>query len=484
MQKKVMAWLVVLVLIFSAAGGLTTKVAADAPEKPLMEVQAWELIAAMNTLRMSYGLPALIEDPIVNAVAQSTAQIMADTLASWHIGGAPERIQAAGYGGGAKVYATENFAVGGDGITIDQIMVYWADESHMLPAVKPYYCHVGAGTARASNGMTYFVLQAAYVAGQQCAATTYPTNPDQPGPGGTPVVPVVPMIIVPVEVAEADENGRVIHEVKPGQSFWSIAVAYQVTIKDILQANNLSESYKLQIGDELNIPVPGTEGVPTPTPVGVVVTATPDSTGRVLHEVQIYQNLSTIGAAYGVAVDTLLSLNGLTVEDPLQIGQKLLVKGPDVTPTPTTPPLTPIQMLTPAADGMYYHEVREGQNPSWIAGYYGVPLTDLVAWNGNDASRVWYPGEKMLLQVTPPATITPTPSPTPTETPVPTPTATPLPSNPPQPTAATSPTVTQVPEEHTTGADTTTFVGIAAGMLAAALIGYFVWSNRKHKTGE
>ena len=29
-----------------------------------------ELILAMNTLRVSHGLPALIEDPIVNAVAQ------------------------------------------------------------------------------------------------------------------------------------------------------------------------------------------------------------------------------------------------------------------------------------------------------------------------------------------------------------------------------------------------------------------------------
>ena len=36
-----------------------------------------ELILAMNTLRVSNGLPALIEDPIINAVAQSTAETMA-----------------------------------------------------------------------------------------------------------------------------------------------------------------------------------------------------------------------------------------------------------------------------------------------------------------------------------------------------------------------------------------------------------------------
>jgi uncharacterized protein YkwD len=50
---------------------------AEQPEVPSSQVSAYELIIAMNTLRVAYGLPALVEDPIVNAVAQSTAQIMA-----------------------------------------------------------------------------------------------------------------------------------------------------------------------------------------------------------------------------------------------------------------------------------------------------------------------------------------------------------------------------------------------------------------------
>ena len=39
---------------------------------PSGQVSAYDLIIAMNTLRVSNGLPALIEDPIINAVAQST----------------------------------------------------------------------------------------------------------------------------------------------------------------------------------------------------------------------------------------------------------------------------------------------------------------------------------------------------------------------------------------------------------------------------
>lgn len=418
LRKITLIFLCLLLLAVSTAKPNLATEAKDA-EALLQSVSAYELIAAMNVLRMSNGLPALIEHPIIDAVAQGTAQIMADGLLSWHIGDVKGRLAAAGYGGGGTVFATENFAVASDSATIDQIMLMWADYDHMRPATQPYYCHVGAGTAKASNGMTYFILQAAYISGVPCEAA--------PPSGGTPIpgqTPFVPGIVTPVELVEPDENGNYLHIVKPGQSFWSIAVAYGVTIKDILRWNNLPESYVLQTGDELRIAGPNSRALATPTPMGNVIIATPASDGRIVHVVEAYQNLSKIGEAYGVSVNRLVELNGITLETPLQIGQKLLIKGPDQTPTPTPVPLTPLQKLTPASDGRYYHTVTEGQNLAWIASLYGISATDLMAWNYLNTSSVIYPGEKLLLQVTPPATATFTPLP-PTETPLPTPTITP-----------------------------------------------------------
>ena len=121
-RLKLINALVAVSLLFSPALQPARKVAAKAEPMPLADVSAGDLIMAMNTLRMSYGLPALIEDPIINAVAQGTAQIMADQLLSWHIGDVKGRLAAAGYGEGATVFATENFAIAGDGATIDQIM--------------------------------------------------------------------------------------------------------------------------------------------------------------------------------------------------------------------------------------------------------------------------------------------------------------------------------------------------------------------------
>jgi hypothetical protein len=93
--------------------------------------------------------------------------------------------------------------------------------------------------------------------------------------------------------------------------------------------------------------------------------------------------------------------------------------------------LSNIQKLMPEADGNYYHTVSSGETLSWIAGWYGVPLADLMSWNGLNNASVIRPGQKLILLVTPPATVTLTPSPitvTPTASPsiTPSPTGTPL----------------------------------------------------------
>src|SRR3990172_11225675 len=140
-----LSWLIMLLAFGIGAFHRPGAVRADEIHPvPSNQVSAYELILAMNTLRVSYGLPALIEDPIVNAVAQSTAATMAANNMSWHIGDVRGRIAAAGYGNGGTVWATENFAVSSGGMGIDEIMAAWADPDHMRPAVNPAYCHLGS----------------------------------------------------------------------------------------------------------------------------------------------------------------------------------------------------------------------------------------------------------------------------------------------------------------------------------------------------
>ena len=416
--QRILSWLILITIGFGAFYPLQNVQAGRSEVAPPEQVSAYELIIAMNTLRVSFGHPALIEDPIINAVAQYTAQIMADNSMSWHIGDVRGRIQAAGYGGGATVWATENFAVSSGGMGIDQIMAAWADPDHMRPAVNPAYCHVGAGVATA-NGKTYFILQAAYVSGQECGSYTSTSSDD----GGSAAPPPVPQIIIPVKVATPDADGHIYHVVQAGQSYWSIAVAYQITIQDIETWNNISRDIPLQSGQRLFIPDKNTAGYATPTPKGMVLLSGADADGRIIHEVQPYQTLTTIARAYNVTVERILALNGLQADWPLSIGQTLVISPGNFTPSPT---LSNIQKLTPEEDGSYYHIIQSGETLSSIAGRYEIPLADLMNWNGLNNNSTIFAGQKLLLRVTPPATATFTPAP-PTSTPSPQPTFTLLP---------------------------------------------------------
>jgi len=230
-------------------------------------------------------------------------------------------------------------------------------------------------------------------------------------------------LIVPVKIATPDADGKIYHVVQAGQSFWSIAIAYQITIQDLEVWNNITRNTPLQAGQKLFIPDKNTQGFETPTPVGMVVTQTPDADGRIIHVVQPYQALITIADAYHVSVDRILQLNGLQADWPLSIDQKLVIAPGNITPSPT---LSAIQRLTPDADGFYYHTVQSGETLSWIASLYDVPLSDLMNWNGLNADSIIRTDQKLLLRVTPPVTPTFTPSPT-TISPSPSPSVTPQP---------------------------------------------------------
>jgi LysM repeat protein len=389
---------------------------------------------------------------------------MAANNMSWHIGDVRGRLAAAGYGGGGTVWATENFAVSGGDMGIDEIMAVWADPDHMRPAVEPAYCNVGAGVATV-NGKTYYVLQAAYVSGQACGSSSpSPSGTFQPGTSSGSGF--VPQIIVPVKIATPDAEGRIYHVVQAGQSFWSIAVTYQITIQDIETWNNISRNTPLQSGQRLFIPNKDTAGYATPTPRGMVVPSAPDADGRIIHEVQPYQALITIAKAYDVTVERILALNGLQADWPLQVGQKLLISPGNITPSPT---LSAIERLTPEADGRYFHTVQSGETLSLIASFYEVPLSDLMSWNGLDNNSIIRPEQKLLLLVTPPPTPTFTPAPvTATTSPQPTLTL-------PPPTETPTITVTDAP---TSGFNFGLFLGVIVIVIG---VGGVLWWGRLRK---
>lgn len=122
---------------------------------------------------------------------------------------------------------------------------------------------------------------------------------------------------------------------------------------------------------------------PTVPRVQSVVTATPQSDGSILHEVQYGQTVITIANAYGVKPEEIILLNNLGQNPVIYVGEKLIIRAaftptvsptvtstprpptrtPTITPTPRTPTVTPT--ITPTLKPTR-RPILEWQQPEWL----------------------------------------------------------------------------------------------------------------------
>ncbi|MEZ4736336.1 MAG: LysM peptidoglycan-binding domain-containing protein [Caldilineaceae bacterium] len=131
-----------------------------------------------------------------------------------------------------------------------------------------------------------------------------------------------------------------------------------------------------------------------------------------IHTVQAGETLSEIAKDYGVALDDLMALNGISDADAIYVGQELQ--------------LPAVAQWQPTATPLPSHTVQAGETLSEIAKAYGVSLTQLMRYNNIQDADAVYVGQHLRI---PPAAdevdeTTPTPSPTvePTVSTQPTPT--------------------------------------------------------------
>ena len=240
-----------------------------------------EMHQAINNLRAANGLAPLS----VNSYLMQAAQYHANWIAAGNPGGhtreggssSYDRAVAAGYGEGLEVFVTENWARG-PGLTVqDCIYVSWNDAAHMNNMLTTWHNEFGAGVALDGSGMTVYVVDFGHVSGSEIAQPTATPG----GPTSTPTGPTnTPLpLIQPVTVATPNPDGSVIHIVQFGQSLWTIADAYDISMADLLAQNNLTEETPLQVNQQLLIvpasiqveetplisPSPSLEATPTST---------------------------------------------------------------------------------------------------------------------------------------------------------------------------------------------------------------------------
>jgi uncharacterized protein YkwD len=221
----------------------------------------YSLIDAVNNLRVAYSLPAYQENSILMSIAQQQTDYQAAISVCTHTGAGgtspKDRAVAAGYGGGATFFMSENF-VCGHNLSVAEAIVQWQqDDPHLQTMIGANYQDVGAGVSVVGD-FVYYTLDVAYVAG---GGNYIPSASITPG--GPTAIP-----IHLIQTSTPNPDGSVIHTVLYGQYLIKIAKAYGITLKEIMDLNNLT-NYNIYEGDKLLIRWANTPG-PTDTPTATI----------------------------------------------------------------------------------------------------------------------------------------------------------------------------------------------------------------------
>jgi len=246
-----------------------------------------DVINAVNALRLSLGLNALVVHPVLTEVAAQQAGALAATEGM--IGhqrpcgmtlGQQLLVMGFPLWGDLSLdgYRSENWV---SAMTLEQVMSFWqGDDLHLNTMISPERSHIGAAVV--FNGEYYVVLE-----------TALSTNTGQHQSTAYDILTGIPMtqtmcagfvsgdisdFVIPVAISTARPDGDVVHEVQYGQTLWSLADMYHVSIEQIKLLNglvddNIIPGWKLLIQKAATQPAPVTD-----TPSGSITMGTTTET--------------------------------------------------------------------------------------------------------------------------------------------------------------------------------------------------------------
>ena len=208
-----------------------------------------------------------------------------------------------------------------------------------------------------------------------------------------------------------------VHIVQPGETLSEIAEQYGATVADLQALNDLPDADFVWYGQRLLIQPadppatdPQTAAAQTPAlqPATTQPAAAdppapdPDSAGDYqLYTAQPGDTLFLLAGKHGISLSKLMSINGFTSEDWIQIGQELLVPRA-LAPAPppaylvtAQQPAPPFAEMQPGRVRPAYHTVQTDETLADIAAWYGVNPAALARLNGLPNDAVPGPGQTL-----------------------------------------------------------------------------------------
>ncbi|WP_026824607.1 LysM peptidoglycan-binding domain-containing protein [Exiguobacterium marinum] len=150
------------------------------------------------------------------------------------------------------------------------------------------------------------------------------------------------------------------YTVKSGDTLYSIARTYGVTVSDLAAANNITNVNLISVGQVLNIP--GT-------------TFTPPPSTTVKYTVKSGDTLYKIATMYNTTVAKIAAANNITNINLISVGQMLIIPGTTVTP----PPSTTVKYTVKSGDTLYKIATMYNTTVAKIAAANNITNVNLIS---------------------------------------------------------------------------------------------------------
>ncbi len=196
----------------------------------------------------------------------------------------------------------------------------------------------------------------------------------------TAVVGLTALMFLAGSPALAQQNSQPReHTVKTGETLYSIAQQYNVTVQEMLKWNHLNNN-DIQIGQQLLVAPPKQE------------TGGAQEASTVKHVVKKGETLFSVAHQYGITVDQLKSWNNIQANS-LNVGQILMIHtNSEASNAPPLPPTT--KFIQGNSDQTQVYKVKKGDYLSLIAQRYNMTVDELKKIN-NLKSNVIHVGQQL-----------------------------------------------------------------------------------------
>ncbi|MEW6171740.1 MAG: glycosyl hydrolase family 18 protein [Bacillota bacterium] len=214
-------------------------------------------------------------------------------------------------------FGSRTLSMGMSGTDVEQLQTYLTDLGYYYRRISGYF------DKKTRNGVISFQnanrLPADGVVNQDdYDKINQLINPEPPPPPPPPEPPAPP-------------PGGTLYVIQPGDTFYTIALSFNVSVESLIAANPGVDPNNLQVGQTIVIPAPPEPPPPPPEPP-----APPP--GGTLYVIQPGDTFYTIALSFNVSVESLIAANPGVDPNNLQVGQTIVIPAPPEPPPPPPPP--------------------------------------------------------------------------------------------------------------------------------------------------